>query len=296
MSDCVPENIHDSLLVAKEKLLQQIQTMNLFDDVFTAVIFKDEGACRHLVCELMQNPTLRLIAVRTQDDIPQLISKSPRLDIVAEDAEGTLYEIEVQRLEEPAPARRVRFYTSVMDSELLRKGVDYDKLPEVYLFYISKEDIWKKGLMKYEVRQSLLCGDEAIPYNNGLHTIYVNAEIDDGTSLAKLMQYLKTAKAGDTSQGALSEYVNYLKSPEGGREVMGEFEKYFREEGRKAGVEEGRKAGVEEGRKAGVEEGRKEGIINSVKALMQNTKISAQEAMRMLSIPPEEQQKLLPLL
>ena len=312
MSDCVPENTHDSLLVAKEKLLQQIQTMNLFDDVFTAVIFKDEGACRHLVCELMQNPTLRLIAVRTQDDIPQLISKSPRLDIVAEDAEGTLYEIEVQRLEEPAPARRVRFYTSVMDSELLRKGVDYDKLPEVYLFYISKEDIWKKGLMKYEVRQSLLCGDEAILYDNGLHTIYVNAEIDDGTSLAKLMQYLKTAKAGDTSQGALSEYVNYLKSPEGGREVMGEFEKYFREEGRKAGVEEGRKAGVEEGRKAGVEEGRKagveegrkagveegrkEGIINSVKALMQNTKISAQEAMRMLSIPPEEQQKLLPLL
>ena len=134
--------------------------------------------------------------------------------------------------------------------------------------------------MKYEVRQYLLCGDEAILYDNGLHTIYVNAEIDDGTSLAKLMQYLKTAKAGDTSQGALSEYVNYLKSPEGGREVMGEFEKYFREEGRKAGVEEGRKAG----------------IINSVKALMQNTKISAQEAMRMLSIPPEEQQKLLPLL
>ena len=216
------------------------------------------------------------------------LSKSPRLDIVAEDAEGTLYEIEVQRLEEPAPARRVRFYTSVMDSELLRKGVDYDKLPEVYLFYISKEDIWKKGLMKYEVRQYLLCGDEAILYDNGLHTIYVNAEIDDGTSLAKLMQYLKTAKAGDTSQGALSEYVNYLKSPEGGRATMGEFEKYFREEGRKAGVEEGRKAGVEEGRK--------EGIINSVKALMQNTKISAQEAMRMLSIPPEEQQKLLPLL
>ena len=102
------------------------------------------------------------------------------------------------------------------------------------------------------------------------------AEIDDGTSLAKLMQYLKTAKAGDTSQGALSEYVNYLKSPEGGREVMGEFEKYFREEGRKAGVEEGR--------------------LNSVKALMKNAKVSAQEAMKILDVPSEEQQKLLPLL
>ena len=224
------------------------------------------------------------------------LSKSPRLDIVAEDAEGTLYEIEVQRLEEPAPARRVRFYTSVMDSELLRKGVDYDKLPEVYLFYISKEDIWKKGLTKYEVRQSLFCGDEAIPYNNGLHTIYVNAEIDDGTSLAKLMQYLKTAEVGDASQGELSQYVNYVKSPKGGRKVMGEFEKYFREEGRKAGVEEGRKAGVEEGRKAGVEEGETKERLSNVKAIMDSLKVSALEAMNILKFSPEEQQKLLPLL
>ena len=101
--------------------------------------------------------------------------------------------------------------------------------------------------MKYEVRQSLLCGDESIPYDNGLHTIYVNAEIDDGTSLAKLMQYLKTAEAGDASQGALSQYVNYVKSPKGGRKVMGELEKYFREEGRKAGVEEGLAQGLAEG-------------------------------------------------
>ena len=45
------------------------------------------------------------------------------------------------------------------------------------------------------------------------------------------MQYLKTAKVGDTSQGALSAHVNYLKSPEGGRAKMGEFEKYFTEQG-----------------------------------------------------------------
>ena len=37
---------------------------------------------------------------------------------------------------------------------------------------------------------------------------------------------------GDTSQGALSEHVNYLKSPEGGREAMGEFERICKEKGR----------------------------------------------------------------
>ena len=228
MSDSLP----NSLIANIEELLKQIQAMNLFDDIFTSVVFKDEGACLHLVRQLMQNPKLNIVAFRTQDAIPMLISKSPRLDITAEDDKGTLYEIEIQRLEEPAPARRVRYYSSVMDSELLRKGVSYDKLPEVYLFYLSQKDIWQKGQTVYKLEQSLRFGDELMPYENGLHTIYVNAAIDDGSNIAKLMQYLKTAKVGDTSQGALSAHVNYLKSPEGGRAKMGEFEKYFTEKGR----------------------------------------------------------------
>lgn len=61
---------------------------------------------------------------------------------------------------------------------------------------------------------------------------------------------------------------------------MGEFEKYFGEEG----LKEGLKKGIEEGR------------LNSVKALMKNVKVSAQEAMKILDVPSEEQQKLLPLL
>ena len=227
MNDSLP----DSLIANIEELIKQIQAMNLFDDIFTSVVFKDEGACLHLVRQLMQNPKLNIIAFRTQDAIPMLISKSPRLDIIAEDDNGTIYEIEIQRLEEPAPARRVRYYSSIMDSEFLRKGGTYDKLPEVYLFYLSKKDIWQKGQTVYKLEQSLRFGDELMPYDNGLHTLYVNAEFDDGSNIAKLMQYLKTAKAGDTSQGALSEHVNYLKSPEGGRATMGEFEKYFTEQG-----------------------------------------------------------------
>ena len=141
MSDSLP----NSLIANIEELLKQIQAMNLFDDIFTSVVFKDEGACLHLVRQLMQNRKVNIIAFRTQDAIPMLISKSPRLDITAEDDKGTLYEIEIQRVEEPAPARRVRYYSSVMDSELLRKGVSYDKLPEVYLFYLSQKAIWHRG-------------------------------------------------------------------------------------------------------------------------------------------------------
>lgn len=82
------------------------------------------------------------------------------------------------------------------------------------------------------------------------------------------MQYLKTAKAGDTSQGALSEHVNYIKPPEGGREAMGEFEKICRTKEK----------------------------IENIKAIMESLKVSAQDAMKILKVPPEEQQKLMSLL
>ena len=73
---------------------------------------------------------------------------------------------------------------------------------------------------------------------------------------------------------------------------MGEFEKYFREEGRKAGVEEGLKKGIEEGRAEGEAKER----LSNVKAIMDSLKVSALEAMNILKFSPEEQQKLLPLL
>ena len=52
---------------------------------------------------------------------------------------------------------------------------------------------------------------------------YVNAEVNDGSSIAKLMQYFKTAKADDLSQGKLSKHVNYLKSTKEGKAAMCEF-------------------------------------------------------------------------
>ena len=61
---------------------------------------------------------------------------------------------------------------------------------------------------------------------------------------------------------------------------MGEFERYYREEGRKAGVAEGEA----------------QERLNNVKAIMDSLKVSALEAMNILKFSPEEQQKLLPLL
>ncbi|HJA11400.1 MAG TPA: hypothetical protein H9799_00350 [Candidatus Mediterraneibacter merdipullorum] len=80
---------------------------------------------------------------------------------------------------------------------------------ERILFYISEKDIWKQGKTVNPVIKRL--GEKGPVYDDGVHVIYVNAEVNDGSRIAKLMEYFKTADPEDDSEGELSKRVHYLK-------------------------------------------------------------------------------------
>lgn len=60
--------------------------------------------------------------------------------------------------------------------------------------------------------------------------------VNDGGRIAKLMRYFRTADPFDDSEGELSKRVRFLKTEEGGREIMCEIMERIREEGRKSGL------------------------------------------------------------
>lgn len=43
-------------------------------------------------------------------------------------------------------------------------------------------------------------GEKGPVYDDGVHVIYVNAEVNDGSRIAKLMEYFKTADPEDDSE------------------------------------------------------------------------------------------------
>ena len=113
---------------------------------------------------------------------------------------------------------------------------------DLYVIYLSERDLWKAGKTVYTVEKKL-SGTE-IPYSDGMHIIFANAEANDGTEIARTMQYFKVSDPMDQSHGALSKRVHYLKCEEGGRQEMCEIsEKIYNE-----GVAEGRIEGRNEGR------------------------------------------------
>ena len=230
-------NTAGGYLADRERMLKDLEQLTLLSDVFMSVVLSDLGACQHVVRILTGDHEIRLKSVRTQYVISKAVTRGARLDVLAEEQKSTLYHLEIENTDTMDHPRRTRFYGALTDSELLRKGAGYSALPDRRIFYISRTDIWKKGYTIYEEEKRFR--QTGLLHEDRAHVTYVNAAVDDGSRIAKLMRYFRTADPFDDSEGALSKRVRFLKTEEGGREIMCEIMEKIREEGRK----EGRKSG-----------------------------------------------------
>ena len=227
------------LFAERERRLKDLEQLTLLSDVFMSVALSDRNACKHVIRILMDDPGIELVSVRTQYVISKVISHGARLDVLAEDKKGVICHLEIEGADVADHARRTRCYGSVTEGEFLRKGRDYNELPERYIFYISRNVIGNDGYTVYEEEKRFR--QTGKKHNDSSHLIYVNAEIDDGSRIAKLMKYFKTADPFDDSEGELSKRVRFLKTEEGGIEIMCEIMERIREEGRESGMKESHK-------------------------------------------------------
>ena len=83
----------------------------------------------------------------------------------------------------------MRFHLSNMDTMLAEKGTPYRQLPDLYAVFISEIDPFQQDCTIYHVRRSLQETDTTI--ENGVHEIYANTAVNDGTDIAQLLQYFK---------------------------------------------------------------------------------------------------------
>ena len=219
----------------------EARKLTLFSDVFMTTALKDPAACQHVLRILTGIKNLTVKTVRTQYRISNITSHDAVLDVLAEDGEGRLMNIEIQRADTIDHARRTRFYGSMIDSEYLQKGKTYSEMPDVHIIYISETDLWNAGRTTYPVKKFFEGTDVA--YDDGLYILYVNAAVDDGSDTARLMGYFKTTDPEDASQGDLSKRVHLLKCEKGGWDEMCEVSEKWYKEGEAAGEARGEARG-----------------------------------------------------
>ena len=199
--------------------LQRLRGFRLLDDDFLTKCFEGDTASKELVLQIvLEKPDLKVLDVRTQVFVENLLNRSVRLDILATDSTGAKLNVEVQRSDKGAGRKRARYNSSMMDANLLKKGEDFDKLPETWVIFITENDVMGKGLPLYPVERCFLGTGER--FEDGSHILYVNGAYRGDTPIGKLMHDFSCTDAADMYYGTLADRVRFFKESKEGIEIM----------------------------------------------------------------------------
>lgn len=201
-----------------EEDLQRLRGFRLLDDDFMAKVFEDKACAELLLRIILKKNDLVVNEVYGQLALKNLQGRSARLDVFATDSTGKVYNIEVQRSDRGAVAKRARYNAALIDANITEPGDDYQALNECYVIFITENDVIGEGLPIYHAERMVLETGE--PFGDEQHILYVNAQIKDETELGKLMHDMWCVEAEDMHYGILAERVRYFKENEEGVATM----------------------------------------------------------------------------
>ena len=167
---------------------------------------------------ILGDDKIKVRNVRIQSFIQNIFGHSSQLDILAQDSKGRYFNVEVQRSDEGAPARRARFYSSILDTHFLQPGKLYEELPDTYVIFITENDVLHDNLPLYNIRRRI--DENAKCFEDGSHIIYVNSQRRDDTALGKLMQDLYCTEPKNLHYHEFAERMEFLKYSKEGEEKM----------------------------------------------------------------------------
>ena len=128
------------------------------------------------------------------------------------------YDIEVQRANKGASARRARYHSSLMDAHDLREGQDFDELPDTCVIFITENDVLGGGKPLYTIKRCII--DSNQPFDDDATIIYVNSTIQDDTPLGRLMHDFHCTNPDDMYYAGLAAQTRYYKQNDAGVKTM----------------------------------------------------------------------------
>lgn len=203
----------------KKELLEKIKEFRLLDDDFMSKVFEDDYRCTELLLRIiMERSDLKVEEARTQYAIKNLAGRSVRLDIYATDTAGKRYNIEVQRADRGAGAKRARYNSSILDVNSLTAGEEWDCLPETYVIFITENDVLEGNKAIYHVERVIK--EMGKDFSDGAHILYVNGAYRDESPLGKLMHDFSCKNSDDMYFKLLADKTRYYKEDAKGVAAM----------------------------------------------------------------------------
>lgn len=202
------------MLEISDEKLEIILSMTAFDNAFIRTFF-DRNTVEFLLRLILKKPELSVETVTFEHVLDDPVSKGVRLDIRAVDDAGNWMDIEFQINPREVNGRRLRYYHSRMDVQMLERGKQYTELADACVIFICRGDPIGKGKPMYCFQMK---DQDNEVLEDGQLTLILNADFPGDWEYKNLMEDLKSADSKDMHYDVLKERMQTVKEKEG--EIM----------------------------------------------------------------------------
>ena len=198
--------------------MKTIDELTFFSDVIFSVVMRQEKYCKPLLEFIFGVKIKKINYINDQETISSdvITARSIRLDVYVEDGAGTVYDIEVQTTDKHNLGKRTRYYQSMIDVRILRKGNDYRKLKKSFVIFICNYDPFGKSQLIYTFRNR--CDEDySVVLDDEAAKIIINTKGTVGNisdELKAVIQYMDSGEATTEYTKSLDEEVATVKADE----------------------------------------------------------------------------------
>lgn len=150
--------------------LERLKLLRYIDDDFMTVCLADNYEGVELILRIvLRREDITIKSVRTQEIMKNLQGRSVVLDVHAVDSNNKEFDVEIQRSDAGAGAKRARHNSSLLDAHILKLGDDTKDIPDSYVIFITENDVMKGNQPIYPVERYVTIGENKVLFGDGSH-------------------------------------------------------------------------------------------------------------------------------
>ncbi|MDE7204745.1 MAG: hypothetical protein K2O91_23235 [Lachnospiraceae bacterium] len=201
--------------------LERLKSLRYMDDDFMTVCLADNFEGVELILQIVLGKKDIIIkSVRTQESLKNLQGRSATLDVHAVDSDNKEFDVEIQREDAGAGAKRARHNSSLLDAHILKAGDDTEDIPDSYVIFITENDVMKGNQPIYPVERYVTIGENKVLISDGSHILYVNGKYRGNDEVGMLMHDFSCTNPDDMNYEALAKKARYFNQDEKGVATM----------------------------------------------------------------------------
>ena len=201
--------------------LQRLKLLRYMDDDFMSVCLADNFDGVELILRIvLGQKDIKIKSIRTQEPMKNLQGRSAILDVHAVDSANKEFDVEIQRSDAGAGAKRARHNSSLLDAHILKPGDDTEDIPDSYVIFITENDVMKGNQPIYPVERYVTIGENKVLFDDGSHILYVNGKYRGNDEIGKLMHDFSCTNPDNMNYEALAKKARYFKQDEKGVAAM----------------------------------------------------------------------------